>query len=62
MNKAVELDDRASIAEFVRDSVDRLTARERKAAQTLLANYPTAGLAPVKPVRTRILEFCTALD
>jgi DNA-binding MurR/RpiR family transcriptional regulator len=47
MNKAVELDDRASIAEFVRDSVDRLTARERKAAQTLLANYPTAGLAPV---------------
>ena len=40
-------DDRASIAEQVRDSVDRLTARERKAAQTLLTNYPTAGLAPV---------------
>ena len=48
MNKAAaDLDDRASIAEHVRDSVNRLTARERKAAHTLLANYPTAGLAPV---------------
>ena len=40
-------DDRPSIAEQVRASVERLTARERKAAQTLLTNYPTAGLAPV---------------
>src|SRR5260370_1742214 len=47
MNKAANLDDRASIAEHVRDSVERLTARERKAAHTLLANYPTAGLPPV---------------
>jgi DNA-binding MurR/RpiR family transcriptional regulator len=41
------VDDRASIAEHVRASVGRLTARERKAAQVLLTNYPTAGLAPV---------------
>jgi DNA-binding MurR/RpiR family transcriptional regulator len=41
------VDDRASIAEHVRDSVGHLTARERKAAQVLLTNYPTAGLAPV---------------
>ena len=40
-------DDRASIAEQAREAFDRLTARERKAAQMLLANYPTAGLAPV---------------
>lgn len=40
-------DDRASIAERAREASDRLTARERKAAQTLLTNYPTAGLAPV---------------
>jgi DNA-binding MurR/RpiR family transcriptional regulator len=40
-------DDRASIAEHIRDSVGRLTAQERKAAQTLLTNYPAAGLAPV---------------
>ena len=40
-------DDRASIAEHVRASVPRLTARERKAAQALLTNYPAAGLAPV---------------
>jgi DNA-binding MurR/RpiR family transcriptional regulator len=41
------VDDRASIAEHVRASVGRLTAQERKTAQALLANYPTAGLAPV---------------
>jgi DNA-binding MurR/RpiR family transcriptional regulator len=41
------VDDRASIAEHVRASVGRLTAQERKAAQVLLTNYPTAGLAPV---------------
>jgi DNA-binding MurR/RpiR family transcriptional regulator len=40
-------DDRASIAEHIRASVGRLTARERKAAQVLLTNYPAAGLAPV---------------
>lgn len=40
-------DDHASIAEQAREAFDRLTARERKAAQMLLANYPTAGLAPV---------------
>ncbi|MBV1704047.1 MAG: MurR/RpiR family transcriptional regulator [Hyphomicrobiales bacterium] len=40
-------DDRASISERAREAFDRLTARERKAAQTLLANYPTVGLAPV---------------
>jgi DNA-binding MurR/RpiR family transcriptional regulator len=41
------VDDRASIAEHVRASTGRLTARERKAAQALLMNYPAAGLAPV---------------
>jgi DNA-binding MurR/RpiR family transcriptional regulator len=41
------VDDRASIAEHVRASVERLTAQERKAAQILLTNYPAAGLAPV---------------
>jgi DNA-binding MurR/RpiR family transcriptional regulator len=41
------VDDRASIAEHVRASAGRLTAQERKAAQALLMNYPTAGLAPV---------------
>jgi DNA-binding MurR/RpiR family transcriptional regulator len=41
------VDDRASIAEHVRASFGRLTPQERKAAQSLLANYPTAGLAPV---------------
>jgi DNA-binding MurR/RpiR family transcriptional regulator len=41
------VDDRASIAEHVRASVGHLTAQERKAAQVLLTNYPTAGLAPV---------------
>jgi DNA-binding MurR/RpiR family transcriptional regulator len=41
------VDDCASIAEHVRGSAGRLTAQERKAAQALLMNYPTAGLAPV---------------
>lgn len=39
--------DRASIAEHVRALAGELTAQERKAAQVLLTNYPTAGLAPV---------------
>ena len=47
MDKGEDVDDRASIAEHVRDSINRLTARERKTAHTLLANYPAAGLAPV---------------
>src|SRR5579863_3097429 len=46
-------DDRASIAEQAREAFDRLTARERKAAQTLLTNYPTAGLAPVAEFAAR---------
>jgi DNA-binding MurR/RpiR family transcriptional regulator len=47
MGKAAETDDRASIAEYVRESIDLLTSRECRAAQALLANYPAAGLAPV---------------
>ena len=47
MTETLLVDDRASIAEYVRASAGRLTAQERKAAQTLLMNYPTAGLAPV---------------
>ena len=47
VNDTASTDDRPTIAEQVRASGDRLTARERKAAQTLLTNYPTAGLAPV---------------
>ena len=47
MTETALVDDRASIAEHVRASVGRLTAQERKTAQALLANYPTAGLAPV---------------
>ena len=47
MTKTALVDDRASIAEQVRASAGRLTAQERKAAQALLTNYPTAGLAPV---------------
>ena len=47
MIETPSVDDRASIAEHVRASVERLTARERKAAQVLLMNYPAAGLAPV---------------
>ena len=47
MIETASFDDRASIAEHVRASVARLTAQERKAAQILLTNYPTAGLAPV---------------
>jgi DNA-binding MurR/RpiR family transcriptional regulator len=47
VTETVLVDDRASIAEHVRASAGRLTAQERKAAQALLMNYPTAGLAPV---------------
>ena len=47
MTEPASVDDRASIAERVRASVVALTAQERKAAQVLLTNYPTAGLAPV---------------
>ncbi len=47
MTETALVDDRASIAEHVRASAGRLTAQERKAAQALLTNYPTAGLAPV---------------
>ena len=47
MTETALVDDRASIAEHVRASAGRLTAQERKAAQALLMNYPTAGLAPV---------------
>ena len=47
MTETALVDDRASIAEHVRASVERLTAQERKAAQILLTNYPAAGLAPV---------------
>ena len=47
MTETALVDDRASIAEHVRDSVVALTAQERKAAQVLLTNYPAAGLAPV---------------
>ncbi len=47
MPETAQVDDRASIAEYVRASTDRLTAQERKAAQALLTNYPAAGLAPV---------------
>ena len=47
MIETASVDDRASIAEHVRASVERLTAQERKAAQVLLTNYPAAGLAPV---------------
>jgi DNA-binding MurR/RpiR family transcriptional regulator len=47
VTKTASVDDRATIAEHVRASVVALTAQERKAAQVLLTNYPTAGLAPV---------------
>ena len=47
MTEAASADDRASIAEQIRASLDRLTAQERRTAQVLLANYPAAGLAPV---------------
>jgi DNA-binding MurR/RpiR family transcriptional regulator len=47
VTETASVDDRASIAEHVRASVVALTAQERKAAQVLLTNYPTAGLAPV---------------
>jgi DNA-binding MurR/RpiR family transcriptional regulator len=47
VSQTASTDDRATIAEQVRASSDRLTARERKAAQALLTNYPAAGLAPV---------------
>ncbi|PLX35926.1 MAG: RpiR family transcriptional regulator [Hyphomicrobiales bacterium] len=38
---------RPSIAERVRENMDRLTAAERKAAHILLANYPVVGLETV---------------
>ena len=47
MAETASADDRASVVEQIRASFDRLTARERKAAQVLLTNYPAAGLAPV---------------
>ena len=47
MSSGLHDDDRASIAEQTREALPRLTARERKAAQMLLSNYPTTGLAPV---------------
>ena len=47
MSRTADSDDRASIAETIRELIDQLTGRERRAAQALLANYPTAGLAPV---------------
>ena len=47
MTETAAVDDRASIAEHVRALVGELTSQERKAAQVLLTNYPTAGLAPV---------------
>ena len=53
MIETAPVDDRASIAEHVRASVGRLTAQERKAAQVLLTNYPTAGLAPVSEFAER---------
>ncbi|HSM40877.1 MAG TPA: MurR/RpiR family transcriptional regulator [Afifellaceae bacterium] len=37
----------SNIAERVRDSVAQLTASEKRAAQTLLANYPVQGLETV---------------
>lgn len=42
-----EADESQSVAEQIRQSLDRLTPSERKPAQTLLANYPVAGLEPV---------------
>jgi DNA-binding MurR/RpiR family transcriptional regulator len=37
----------SSIAELIADRIDRMPAGERKAAQTLVSNYPMAGLATV---------------
>lgn len=36
-----------SIAQIITDTMDRMTAGERRAAQTLIANYPLTGLKTV---------------
>jgi hypothetical protein len=47
VSETASTDDSPTIAEQIRASADPLTERERKAAQTLLTDDPTAGLGPV---------------
>jgi hypothetical protein len=47
VSETASTDDSPTIVEQIRASADRLTERERKAAQTLLTDDPTAGLGPV---------------
>ena len=68
MPDGAESDNGMTVAEFVRARLSELRPNERRVAQVLLADYPSAGLLPVAQVAARagvsspsVMRFATRL-